>query len=58
MLFRSLPSDRIYVIAHGRTVADGSVSELLAQADAPTLEDAFIALAFGASAQAAPGAQP
>ena len=53
-----LLSDRIYVIAHGRTVADGSVSELLAQADAPTLEDAFIALAFGASTQAAPGAQP
>jgi len=53
-----LLSDRIYVIAHGRTVADGSVSELLAQADAPTLEDAFIALAFGAGAPAAPGAQP
>ncbi len=45
--------DRIHVIAHGRTVADGTVADLLARAGAPTLEDAFIALAFDGAAQGA-----
>jgi len=39
-------SDRIHVIAHGRTVAEGSLSELLQRAGASTLEDAFVALAI------------
>ncbi len=48
-----LLAERIYIIARGRTVADGGVAQLLAQTGAPTLEDAFIALAFGTDAGAA-----
>ncbi len=38
--------DSVTVIAHGRSVAVGSVEELLAQAGATRFEDAFVKLAF------------
>ena len=36
--------DRIVVVAHGRVVASGTASELVARAGARGLEDAFVAL--------------
>ena len=39
--------DQVVVIAHGRTVATGTVPALLAQAGCPDFEDAFVRLAFG-----------
>ncbi|MEB0140344.1 MULTISPECIES: ATP-binding cassette domain-containing protein [unclassified Undibacterium] len=38
--------DRVVVIAAGRTVAEGSVAQLLAQAQEADFEDAFVKLAF------------
>jgi sodium transport system ATP-binding protein len=42
--------DHVVVMAGGRTVADGSVSELLAASGEADFEDAFVHLAFGADA--------
>ena len=36
--------DRIVILGHGRVVATGTASELVAQSGAATLEDAFVAL--------------
>ena len=41
--------DRVVVVAHGRTVADGSVRELLARTGLEDFEEAFVALAYGGS---------
>ena len=41
--------DRVVVMAHGRTVAAGTVPELLAQTGEQDFEEAFVALAFAAS---------
>jgi sodium transport system ATP-binding protein len=38
-------SERIVIIAHGQAVASGTTAELMAQAGATTLEDAFVTLA-------------
>jgi sodium transport system ATP-binding protein len=38
--------DRVVVVAHGRTVATGTVSELLAETDERDFEEAFVKLAF------------
>lgn len=38
--------DRVMVIAHGRTVAEGSVADLREQSGESDLEDAFVKLAF------------
>ena len=38
--------DRVVVVAHGRTVATGSVPELLAKTDEQDFEEAFVKLAF------------
>jgi len=38
--------DSVVVVAHGRTVATGSVSELLMQTDEQDFEEAFVKLAF------------
>ena len=39
--------DRVVVVAHGRSVAEGTVDELLAQTGQMDFEEAFVALAFG-----------
>lgn len=39
--------DHVIVVAHGQTVAQGSVAQLLQQAGANDFEDAFVRLAFG-----------
>jgi len=48
--------DRVIVVSHGRTVASGTVAGLRAQAGSDDFEEAFVRLAFGATAveQAAP----
>ena len=49
--------DSVVVVAHGRTVATGTVPELLAETDERDFEEAFVKLAFvpeGAAAGAAP----
>jgi sodium transport system ATP-binding protein len=38
--------DSVVVVAHGRTVATGSVPELLAQTGEQDFEEAFVKLAF------------
>jgi sodium transport system ATP-binding protein len=38
--------DSVVVVAHGRTVATGSVPELLAQTHEQDFEEAFVKLAF------------
>lgn len=38
--------DSVVVVAHGRTVATGTVDELLAQTGETDFEEAFVALAF------------
>ena len=43
--------DQVVVMAHGVTVASGTVPELLAQTGQPDFEEAFVALAFAAGAQ-------
>ena len=40
--------DSVVVVAHGRTVAQGSVDELLARTGTDDFEEAFVRLAFGA----------
>jgi len=42
--------DRVVVVADGRTVADGTVGDLLKRTDTEDFEDAFVALAYGAAA--------
>ena len=44
--------DSVVVVAHGRTVASGSVAELLQQTGESDFEEAFVKLAFAASAPA------
>lgn len=39
--------DHVVVVAHGRSVAEGTVEQLLAQAGETRFEDAFVKLAFG-----------
>ena len=39
--------DSVVVVAHGRTVASGTVAELLAQTGQSDFEEAFVQLAFG-----------
>jgi sodium transport system ATP-binding protein len=39
-------ADEIVIVAHGRTVAHGSLQAVCAQAGVPTLEEAFVALAY------------
>ena len=41
------------IVAHGRTVASGTVPELLAQAREHDFEEAFVKLAFHARKEAA-----
>jgi sodium transport system ATP-binding protein len=43
--------DRVVLIAHGRTVAEGTVDELCARTGERDFEEAFVKLAFGAEAQ-------
>ena len=38
--------DRVVVVAHGKTVAQGTVAELSQQAGTDDFEDAFVRLAF------------
>lgn len=45
--------DRVVVVSHGRTVADGSVPELLARTSETDFEEAFVALAFNPEERAA-----
>ncbi len=40
-------ADRIVIVAHGRSIAQGSGDEIRRQAGAATLEDAFVTLAYG-----------
>ena len=39
--------ERVVIVAQGKTIAQGTVAELLAQTAAPSLELAFVTLAFG-----------
>ncbi|MEO6409333.1 MAG: ATP-binding cassette domain-containing protein [Burkholderiaceae bacterium] len=43
--------DRVVIVAHGRTVAAGTVPELLDQTGQTDFEEAFVTLAFGPSTQ-------
>jgi sodium transport system ATP-binding protein len=45
--------DSVVVVSQGRTVATGTVGELLAQTGEADFEDAFVALAYGAQERAA-----
>jgi sodium transport system ATP-binding protein len=45
--------DGVYVVAHGRTVASGSVPELLARTAKSDFEEAFVSLAFAQELAAA-----
>jgi len=56
-------ADRVVLVAHGRTLAEGTVAELCALAGVDDLEEAFVKLAFtpqerAAGAVAAPEAAP
>jgi sodium transport system ATP-binding protein len=46
-------ADRIVVVAHGRSIAQGTGAELLDRAGAATLEDAFVRLAYEGAAEPA-----
>ena len=48
-----LLADRIHVIAHGHTIAEGSVADLLALTQTARLEDAFVHLVTPAALQGA-----
>jgi sodium transport system ATP-binding protein len=43
-------ADRIVIVAHGRSVAQGTSDEIRQQAAAATLEDAFVRLAYDLAA--------
>jgi sodium transport system ATP-binding protein len=43
-------ADEIVILAHGRAVAHGTAASICSQAQARTLEDAFVALAYSARA--------
>ena len=43
--------DRVVVVAHGRTVAEGTVDELLALSGKTDFEEAFVKLAFAAPSE-------
>ena len=45
--------DSVVVVAHGRTVASGTVDELLAKTDERDFEEAFVKLAFAAEREGA-----
>jgi len=49
--------DSVVVVAHGRTVATGTVPELLAKTEESDFEEAFVKLAFVSELSAA-GAAP
>jgi sodium transport system ATP-binding protein len=49
--------DHVVVVAHGRTVAMGSVPQLLAQAGSNDFEETFVQLAFGPAGQSPRHAQ-
>ena len=46
-------ADRVVLVSHGRTVAEGTVAELCALAGEADFEEAFVALAFTAKERAA-----
>jgi sodium transport system ATP-binding protein len=48
--------DQVVVVAHGRTVAAGSVAELAAASGDTDFEETFVKLAFGSQNQAPQGA--
>ncbi|UXH78475.1 ABC transporter ATP-binding protein [Roseateles amylovorans] len=48
--------DQVVVMSHGRSVATGSVEDLMAQTGSDRFEDAFVALAFPEATTAASGA--
>ena len=50
--------DSVVVVAHGRTVATGTVTSLLAQTGESDFEEAFVKLAFAEEMQAHQGAGP
>ena len=50
--------DHVVVVAHGRTVAGGSVAELLAQAGSNDFEETFVQLAFGPGGSSAARGAP
>ena len=46
-------ADRVVLVSHGRTVAEGTVDELCALAGEQDFEEAFVKLAFTADERAA-----
>jgi sodium transport system ATP-binding protein len=50
--------DHVVVVAHGRTVADGTVAELTRRTGQPDFEEAFVRLAFAADTHPAAGSAP
>jgi len=50
--------DRVVVVAQGRTVADGTVQQLLARTGTDDFEEAFVALAYGPQAIVLPFDEP
>jgi sodium transport system ATP-binding protein len=50
--------DQVVVVAGGRTVAVGTVPELLARTGQSDFEACFVQLAFGQAGDAAAAAQP
>ncbi len=50
--------DSVVVVAHGRTLASGTVDELMARTGQDDFEEAFVALAFGPDEPAAAAAAP
>jgi len=47
--------DRVVLVSHGRTVAEGTVAELNAQAGQADFEETFVQLAFGPDERIAAG---
>jgi sodium transport system ATP-binding protein len=43
--------DQVVVVAHGRTVAQGTVAELSARTGLADFEETFVTLAFGGGAR-------
>jgi sodium transport system ATP-binding protein len=50
--------DHVVVVAHGRTVADGTVAELTRRTGQADFEETFVRLAFAAEAGPAAGSAP